>query len=365
MGDKRYTVTIKGFWLFKSTEWNMKETLMPFLGSSYPLGQAETFVNAIEDADKRAIARAELAYFTGRPEDAFNLAKPYLESENVALRSSACFIAIYASLPLKWVGQAHNGMAILEHQLAHVEKTGTSDQRAMARFAFGASCALLHLSNGEEKGSSSADILLGMDALDDFRGMFSEGVQLFASYVIAHKAYLEGEYEFSLGLSAGALSMATAVYPVSFLYLYLIQCMCLISLKMPDQAREVFAKAWKIAQPDGLIQGVAEHHGLLGGLIESCVKPQDLQAYKEIIAITYSFSKGWRMIHNPITGEDVADDLSTTEFSIAMLLSKRWSIREVAVHLGISENTVKTHVKNVYKKLGINNRKDLNRFMLR
>lgn len=138
-----------------------------------------------------------------------------------------------------------------------------------------------------------------------------------------------------------------------------------MSLKKVAYAKELFHRAWSLAAPDGLIQGLAEHHGLLGGLIETCIKPVDPALYRRIIDITYRFSAGWRRVHNPRTGEDVADNLSTTEFSIAMLVNRGWSVREVAEFLDISQNTVKTHLKGVYQKLGITSRKGLSGFMLR
>lgn len=329
----------------------MEYALMPLLGSSFPLGSAASFVNAIERHDTRAIAQAELAYFTGNPEQAYNLAMPFLDSPQVDLSSSACLIVIYASLPLKKMNQANDGLAALEKQLA----AASPNEQPMVRFACETAHLLLHL--------VSEDACCAIKLPPNVP--VSEGVRLFSLYVAAHQAYVRGEYEFSMGLASGALAMASAVYPISFLYLYLIQCMCAISLKQPERARAIFRKAWDVARPDGLIQGIAEHHGLLGGLIESCIKQQDPKAYKDIISITYDFSKGWRMVHNPSTGDDVADNLSTTEFSIAMLINKGWSIREIAAHLGVSENTVKTHVKSIYKKLGIRSRKELARFMLR
>ena len=371
----------------------MADALMPFIGSSFPLGQAAAFVESFEDDDVRAIAKAELAYFRGEPEQAYDLAKPYLESPKMGLRSSACFIVIYASLPLKRTSQANHCLSILERQMSHA----SPHDRPAAKFAYDAAYSLLHLHDGTPSGDAAAKPTAGANKTPQAAQArdvspasgsaaaavsvveqsahatetlgrsvpLSEGVRLFATYVAAHQAYLRGEYEFSLGLATGAISMATAVYPISFLYLYLIECMCEISLKRPVQARETFRKAWDIARADKLIQGIGEHHGLLGGLIESCIKESEPEAYKRIIAITYSFSKGWRMVHNPTTGEDVADNLSTTEFSIAMLLNKGWTTREVAAHLGVTENTVKTHVKSIYRKLGINNRKELGQFMLR
>ena len=89
-----------------------------------------------------------------------------------------------------------------------------------------------------------------------------------------------------------------------------------------------------------------------------------LALVKRIIDITYRFSAGWRRVHNPLTGHDVADDLTTTEFAIAMLAARDWTTQEIAQHLKISVNTVKTHISEAMRKLNVQNRKDLKQYML-
>lgn len=69
-------------------------------------------------------------------------------------------------------------------------------------------------------------------------------------------------------------------------------------------------------------------------------------------------------MHNPITGHDVADDLTTTEFAIAMLAARDWTTQEIAQHLDISANTVKTHIYEAMRKLNVENRKGLKQHML-
>ena len=325
--------------------------LMPLTGSSFALGHAREHAESLADPNARAIACSELAYFQGRPEDALKLSRPYLESVDVGLRSSACFISTYSCLPLGRVAKAREALAILERQ---VEST-REPEASVALFARDAALSLLHLDEGE--GDTLAPLTTSQG--------LSEGVRMFFAYVRAHQAYLRGDYGRSLGIVEGALSMANAFYPIPALYLHLVGCMSAMSLKRINYAKSLFVRAWNLAKPDGFVQGIAEHHGLLGGLIETCVKPLDIDAYRRIVDITYRFSAGWRRVHNPRMREEVADNLTTTEFSIAMLLNRGWTIREVASLLNVSENTVKTHARHVYAKLGIKNRRELSRFMLR
>ncbi len=188
---------------------------------------------------------------------------------------------------------------------------------------------------------------------------------MFASYVMAHALYLRGEYGRSLGMAENALIMKQGSYPISELFLHLAASMAYMSIKDVDAAKAHFGAAWDIARPDGLIELIGEHHGLLQGLIEACLKTQYPDDFARIIEITYRFSYGWRRIHNPDSGEDVADDLTTTEFTMAMLACRGWTNAEIARHMGVSPGTVKNRLSGVYAKLGIGTRAELVAHMLR
>ena len=60
--------------------------------------------------------------------------------------------------------------------------------------------------------------------------------------------------------------------------------------------------------------------------------------------IAYRFSSEWRRVHTPKTGHDVADDLTTTEFVIAMLAARDRTLREISEHLKILVTTAKAHI---------------------
>ena len=190
------------------------------------------------------------------------------------------------------------------------------------------------------------------------------GLRAFALYVQAHALYLKGAYAHSAGIVEATLSMGASGYPIPAIYLHLIAVMDYMSLKQTERAEAHLLTAWEIARPDDLIEGFGEHHGLLGAMLEAVIKPGWPEDFKRIIDITYRFSAGWRRVHNPLTGHDVADDLTTTEFAIAMLAARDWTTQEIAQHLKISVNTVKTHISEAMRKLNVQNRKDLKQYML-
>lgn len=223
----------------------------------------------------------------------------------------------------------------------------------MATFIGNAASALLHLPAPKS-----------VQAAPDLLPLLPPGLRLFACYVKAHRLYLEGAYEQSYGIVLGAFAMADAPYPIPAIYLHLAAVMSLMALRRTDEARQHVLAAWDIARPDGLIQPFGEHHGLLGGMLEAAIKPAWPDDFKRMIDITYRFSAGWRRVHNPSTADDVADNLTTTEFAVCMLASRDWSNAEIAEHMGFSVNRVKECLSHAFRKLGITSRKDLARFML-
>lgn len=198
-----------------------------------------------------------------------------------------------------------------------------------------------------------------MPPIQEFLPLLPPGLRAFALYVQAHYLYLKEDYGKSVGIVASTMAMGADRYPIPAIYLHLVAVMDYMSLKQTRQAEHHLLAAWQIARPDDLIEGFGEHHGLLGGMLEAVIKPGWPEDFKRIIAITYRFSAGWRKIHNPATGHDVADDLTTTEFTVAMLAARGWTNQEIAQHMKISSHTVKRYVSTVLQKLNICHRQNL------
>ena len=204
-----------------------------------------------------------------------------------------------------------------------------------------------------------------LPSISTYLSSLPQGIRLFACYLMAHHAYLEKDYGKSLGIAQTALFLQDQIYPIPYIYIQLVIAMDLMNLKRVEEAKEHFITAWEVAKKDQLIEAFGEHHGLLQGLVETCLKKDYPKEYQSIIAITYQFSSGWRKVHNPETQEEVADNLTTLEFTIAMLASKGWTNQEIGKYLNLSLNTVKYYTTTIYRKLNITNRSHLQKFMLR
>ena len=280
------------------------------------------------------------------------MAGRHLKSEDFDTRLSACLICAYANLPLGRIEQARSALEAARGAIAAASEENPQ-LRAAEAFISSAASVLLHLPVSESL-PSARDVL----------PLLPPGLRTFACYVQAHAVYLQGNYAESLGIAETALMMQEDVYPIPAIYLHLVCVMDHMSLRETNRAREHLLAAWELARPDDLIEAFGEHHGLLGGMLEAAIKPAWPEDFKRIIAITYRFSAGWRRVHNPATGSSVADDLTTTEFAASMLAARGWTNQEIAQHMGVSVNTVKSYVSSSLAKLGITRRQDLKQFML-
>ena len=327
---------------------------MLLMSSAFPLGRCIEFIESIDDVPQKEMAYAEYYYFSGRHEKAVEYAEMYLNCEDIMLKLSASLIYTFANLSLDRIHSARFGLERLKEYLkeAMLEETDKKT-RACCVFVATAAHTLLHIPVGD------------LPPLAEYLSEFTKGMQLWGAYVLAHKAYLVKDYQRSLGIVQTCLMTCSKVYPIAMIYLNLVVAMDLMNLKETDKAKVYFMKVWEISRPDNLIEGIGEHHGLLQGLIETCMKKDYPEDYARIINITYKFSAGWRRIHNPDTNEDVADNLTTTEFTIAMLANRGWTNKEISEYLEITPRTVKQHLTCVFNKLNIENRKQLKNFMLR
>lgn len=160
-------------------------------------------------------------------------------------------------------------------------------------------------------------------------------------------------------------NVAERSYPISMTYIHCMMAVCAINRKHKQEAQEEMLRSWELAKMDGFLEPFIEHHGLLRGLIEACIRNRDPEAYQRITEGVISFSRGWMALHNPENRRKVTGELSTMEFSIAMLASGGWTNKEIGEHLGISINTVKHYLTDIFCKLNVKKRDELKKFMLK
>ena len=118
---------------------------MPLMNTAFAPGQAAEAVAAISDPDLRQIACAELAYFSGRAEDAAAIAECYLDSDEPALRLSACLIFSYANLTLGQIQRARAALVRVQQSIEAFDADTPPELRAAGLFIVTTASVLLHL----------------------------------------------------------------------------------------------------------------------------------------------------------------------------------------------------------------------------
>lgn len=220
-------------------------------------------------------------------------------------------------------------------------------------FAGYVACVLVHLPTDD------------LPPLREYVRYLPTGLRAFAAYLMAHELYLKENYERALGVLDATVLSISEPYPIPEIYINCVISMCRIKLKEIEEAKEAFMTAWNMAKPDGLLEAFIEHHGLLQGVMESCLKKTEPEAYKSLTKGIIDFSRGWMKIHNQKSDRIVTDELTPQEFSIAMLACRDWTNQEIADCMGISVNTVKHIISDILSILHVNSRKDLMQFVNR
>ena len=325
--------------------------VLPLMNSAYPVGRCREFIESMPDADDRAIAWGEYYYYSGQARKAAEAMSAYQDSADPMLRHSANLVSFFANFAR---GETRLAMRAFERLMADLHEKQPSGPKTRAIGAMVATTAsvLLHL-----------PVQGGMDLMQCIARL-PNGLKMWGCYLLAHGAYLEKNYAGSLAIAELALAMSSQAYPVPTIYVHLVAAMDLMSLKRVEEALTHIARAWALARPDDLIEPFGEHHGLLQGLIERFFQKDDPEMFDRIIAITYAFSAGWRRIHNPAARHDVADNLTTTEFTIAMLYNRGWTAKEIAAYMNLSPRTITNAIQVIYQKLGISGKRELGQFML-
>ena len=177
-----------------------KYTVMPFLNSSFEPGKASETAEGFQDPDLRNIAMAELFYFKGEAKSCNDIAERYLTSEITELRLSACILYGYSNLTLGNTQAARRGLEGIQDCMKIAMRKQLSEETVtVCVFAGYVGAVLLHLPTD------------GMPSLWEYSSRLPEGLRLFSVYVMAHQAYLNGEYGSAYGMCKAALAMTRKV----------------------------------------------------------------------------------------------------------------------------------------------------------
>lgn len=196
------------------------------------------------------------------------------------------------------------------------------------------------------------------------KGDFS-GRRLTAPIVIpahfVHLSYLmhQGEFARVVGTGQAMLLPRGMGSPFVQALITLVTAVGQIGLGYRDRAAELVEHAAALALPDGLVFPFAAYSWLLQDLPEKVIGqkyPHLLQPYH---TIRNRFYTGWTTLREAIYSGELPADLTERESEVARLAAAGLFNAEIAEKLVITESTVRTHLRTVFKKLHIDRRSRL------
>lgn len=326
--------------------------VLPLICQSFEAGGAFEFINGLEDGIEKKLMTAEYHYFCGHAEACHELTEAYIKSPKIEQKLTANLLYGFSSLTLGNIAEAKQSIENIQGCLTKVLSENENEEtKAVCVFSAYLSTVLLHIPPA------------GLPDLSAYSKHLPMGLRLYAVYILAHEAYLKKDYSRALGMAQTAILLAEKCYPIPMIYLKCMISMCYINLKKSEQAKESFNEEWTLAKKDGFIEPFIEHHGLFQGMMESHIRKNEPELYKQITKGVLNFSRGWIKVHNPSTKKNITELLTPMEYSIAMLACRDWSNQEIAEYMDLSVNTVKHYLTGIFDKLHISKREQIKAFV--
>ncbi len=129
-----------------------------------------------------------------------------------------------------------------------------------------------------------------------------------------------------------------------------------------NQARQAMAEAVRLAAPEGLLRPFLDHGRpsvplLTLVLHTSNLTPEAQSFLKQILRLVQDAAGGQKpLLKAELSALSTAASVTKREQQVLRMVSAGLSNREIAAQFSFSESTVKTHLKNIYRKLGVNSR---------
>lgn len=124
------------------------------------------------------------------------------------------------------------------------------------------------------------------------------------------------------------------------------------ALKKIEQARTALTQALQRAEPEGVVQPFIEVRDTLKPLLTGLPATKKTQTFVRQILETHSTTP-----RPSASAQTLVEPLSDRELEVLKYLASELTGPEIASQLFVSLNTLRTHTKNIYAKLAVNNRR--------
>ena len=122
----------------------------------------------------------------------------------------------------------------------------------------------------------------------------------------------------------------------------------------PEEAHAFLTEALTLAEPEGYVRTFVDAGEPMAELLREAAARKVAPDYVKKLLRAFEPSEA----PPPTVAQPLIEPLSDRELDVLRLLADGQTNQEIALTLFISVNTVKTHLKNIYGKLGVNNRRE-------
>ena len=193
-----------------------------------------------------------------------------------------------------------------------------------------------------------------LSVLKDDKGLILESyLHAREKTVQARYLMLTGEYQAALDLSRQlAASLEELGWADTLIEIYLLESIILLKSGQGDQARTMIKKALGMGQAGGFKGTFLEVGPDLTESLSAFSRDPEYAAY--VAALRQACKPG--KTEPPAAPQSLLEPLSDRELDVLGYLAGSLTTPEIAEEMVLSVNTVRTHIKNIYQKLGVHKR---------
>ena len=122
-------------------------------------------------------------------------------------------------------------------------------------------------------------------------------------------------------------------------------------VRKPDAADPLLAEALAVAKHEGFVVAVTDDLVELRPRIALLLRSGRIEHYEQAVLDRLERNPTLRIANGTTSGP-----LSSRELIVVRYLASRLTNKEIAAELFVSNNTLKTHIKRIYQKLGVSSR---------
>ena len=215
--------------------------------------------------------------------------------------------------------------------------------------------ALFHLQSGD---LASAKYWAASEAGDSSPPPDSSESR-FSTYVLSRIEFASGKLDSAFDRLNHLIQQAQVTGDkLSLIRALSLQAIILDKQRKTKQALAILAHALSLAEPEGYIRSFLNLGSSLEHLLMKAVRRGNSTTYVQRLLKSFRYTPQLDAT-KPVGNEgSLKEPLSGRELQILRFLAMHLTRPQIAQQLIITENTVRTHLKNIYQKLGVHTRAD-------